>query len=55
MKIPENVRAYFQRQGKLGAKRRMEMLSPERRSEIAKKAAEARWARQAKSEGKETK
>jgi len=31
--------------GKIGGKRRLETLSPKRRSEIAKKAARARWNR----------
>lgn len=34
--------------GLIGGKRRAEKLSPERRSEIAKKAAEARWSKAAK-------
>ena len=48
MKLPENVKAYFQRQGKIGAAKRKAMLTPERRSEIARKAAQSRWANQAK-------
>jgi len=48
MKLPENVRAYFQRQGKIGAAKRKENLTPERRSEIARQAAIARWANQVK-------
>jgi len=44
MKLPENVRAYFQRQGKIGAAKRMEVITPEQRSEIARNAAKARWA-----------
>jgi hypothetical protein len=47
MKLPENVRAYFQRQGKIGAAKRQEVITPERRSEIARKAAQARWAKKA--------
>jgi len=47
MKLPENVKAYFQRQGKIGAAKRKELLSPERRSEIARTAAQVRWANQA--------
>jgi hypothetical protein len=43
MKLPENVKAYFQRQGRIGAAKRKELLSPERRSEIARMAAKARW------------
>jgi len=48
MKLPENVKAYFQRQGKIGAAKRKENLTPERRSEIARQAAIARWASQVK-------
>jgi hypothetical protein len=48
MKLPENVRAYFQRQGKIGAAKRKEVLTPERRSEIARQAAIARWSRPVK-------
>ena len=47
MKLPENVKAYFQRQGRIGAAKRKESLTPERRSEIARKAATTRWAKQA--------
>jgi len=47
MKLPENVRAYFQRQGKIGAAKRQEVITPERRSEIARKAAQTRWAKKA--------
>jgi hypothetical protein len=45
MKLPENVKAYFRRQGKIGAAKRKELLTPERRSEIARTAAQARWAK----------
>jgi hypothetical protein len=47
MKLPENVRAYFQQQGKIGAAKRQETLSPERRIEIARKAAQTRWKKKA--------
>ena len=47
MKLPENVKAFFQRQGKIGAARRKELLTPERRSEIARIAAETRWSNSA--------
>jgi hypothetical protein len=46
MKLPENVKAYFQRQGRIGAAKRKESLTPERRSEIARIAATTRWANQ---------
>jgi hypothetical protein len=52
MKLPENVKAYFQRQGKIGAAKRKELLSPERRSEIARTAAQARWAKLSSKTGK---
>ncbi len=45
MKLPENIKAYFQRQGRIGAAKRMEVVSPERRSEVARTAAIARWAK----------
>jgi len=48
MKLPENIRAYFRKQGKIGAAKRLEVISPERRSEIARKAAMVRWAQQPK-------
>ena len=48
MRLPENVKAYFQRQGRIGAAKRQEALTAERRTEIARKAANARWANQAK-------
>lgn len=43
MKLPEDVREYFRRQGKIGAKKRHATLTPERRREIARAAARARW------------
>jgi hypothetical protein len=43
VKLPEDIRAYFQRQGKIGAAKRKAVLTPERRSEIARMAAQARW------------
>jgi hypothetical protein len=39
----EFFRAHGSKGGKAGAKKRMEALTPARRSEIAKKAAAARW------------
>ena len=51
MELPENVRAYFQKQGEIGAARRKESLTPERRSEIARGAATARWANQPRKTG----
>ena len=47
--LPEDIRAYFARMGaeggRIGAERRMEKISPERRREIARNAIAARWAR----------
>jgi hypothetical protein len=44
MKLPKNVKAYFRRQGRIGGAKRTELLTPERRSEIARNAAVTRWA-----------
>ena len=47
--LPEDIRAYFAKMGakggRMGAKARMEKVSPERRREIARAAIAARWAR----------
>jgi hypothetical protein len=48
MKLPEDVKKFFRKQGKIGAKKRSANLSPERRQEIARDAANARWSNQAK-------
>ncbi len=45
MKLPENVREYFQKQGAVGGKTRAANLSPEERREIARKAVQTRWAK----------
>jgi transcriptional regulator with XRE-family HTH domain len=46
-KLPPDIKAYFVKMGaqggKIGGKSRAEKLTPERRSEIAKHAIEARW------------
>ena len=48
-KLPVDIQAYFakmgSRGGKLGGRIRAEKLSDERRSEIARKASEARWSK----------
>jgi len=47
--IPKEALEYFRKQGAKGGKKsaaaRMEQLTPEKRSAIAKKAAAARWAK----------
>ena len=43
MKLPDDVREFFRRQGKIGGKKRLETLTAEERREIARKAAQARW------------
>ena len=49
-KLPKEALEYFRRQGKRGGKlsgaARMEKLTPEQRTAVAKKAAAARWAKQ---------
>jgi len=48
MKLPDDVKKFFQRTGKAGGKARLANLTPERRRAIAKKAAAARWAKKQK-------
>jgi len=48
MKLPEHIREYFRKQGKIGAAKRQAILTPERRREIAQKAAQTRWAKSQK-------
>jgi hypothetical protein len=45
-KLPEAVLEYFREQGRAGGKKRAEQLTPEQRTEIARKAVQARWAKQ---------
>jgi hypothetical protein len=45
MKLPDEVREFFRRQGRIGGKKRLETISPERRREIARHAVETRWAK----------
>jgi hypothetical protein len=47
--LPEEVLEYFRKQGKVGGKTRAARLSAEQRSEIARKAINARWAKARKS------
>jgi hypothetical protein len=48
-KIPADAMEFFRKQGakggKLSARARMEKLTPEQRSEVARKAVTARWAK----------
>ena len=48
-KLPKAALEYFREQGRLGGqqsrKARLEKLTPEQRSEIARNAAKARWAK----------
>ena len=45
MKLPDDVRDYFVRQGRIGGQKRNENMSSERRSESAAIAARARWSK----------
>lgn len=45
MKLPDEIREFFRKQGAAGGKARAERLSPEERRESARKAVEARWAK----------
>jgi hypothetical protein len=56
-KLPQAALEFFRKKGQIGGRRRAANLSPEERSEQARKAVQARWAKQAKksSKGKSTK
>lgn len=43
VKLPKHIREFFRRHGKIGAAKRHAEMSPERRREVARKAALARW------------
>jgi len=45
MPSKQEIRAYFARFGKQGGKKRAQNMTPEQRSEAARKAVRARWAR----------
>lgn len=45
MKLPDDVREFFSKQGKIGAAKRHASLTPERRREIARQAIATRWAK----------
>ena len=55
--LPEAALEFFRRKGRIGGKRRAANLTAEERSEQARKAVQARWAKQAAkaSKKKETK
>jgi hypothetical protein len=46
MKLPDEIREFFRKQGRIGAAKRHASLTPKRRSEIARKAVETRWAKE---------
>lgn len=45
MALSKEAREYFAKEGRRGAKIRSKNMTPERRKEVARKAAEARWAK----------
>jgi len=46
-KLPEAALEFFRKKGRIGGKRRAANLTGEQRSEQARKAVQARWAKQA--------
>lgn len=46
-KLPEAALEFFRKQGRIGGRRRAANLTAEERSEQARKAVQARWAKQA--------
>ncbi|HWR35890.1 MAG TPA: hypothetical protein VN622_08495 [Clostridia bacterium] len=55
MKLPENIKEYFRKQGEIGAAKRHANLTAEERSQIARKAAQERWAKATTKKGSEKK
>jgi len=47
-KLPESALEFFRKQGRIGGKKRAANLTPEQRSEQARIAVNARWAKQVK-------
>jgi hypothetical protein len=45
MKLPDEIREFFRKQGKIGAAKRQASTTSEQRSASAKLAAETRWAK----------
>jgi hypothetical protein len=45
MKMPPEVLEFFRQTGRIGARKRNALMTPERRSQIARIAANARWAK----------
>jgi hypothetical protein len=56
-KLPEAALQFFRKKGQIGGRKRAANLSAQERSEQARKAVQARWAKQAKKtpKGKSTK
>jgi len=48
MKLPDEIREFFKKQGAVGGKTRAENLTAEQRSEAARKAVQSRWAKSKK-------
>jgi hypothetical protein len=46
MDLPDEIRAHFQRHGRVGGRRRAASMSPAERSAVARRAAMVRWIRQ---------
>lgn len=53
IKLPESALDFFRQQGKAGGLKRSEMLTAEERSDQARKAVQARWAKQKALKSKE--
>jgi hypothetical protein len=51
-KLPEAALEFFRKQGHIGGTRRAANLTPEQRSEQARKAVQARWAKQGANDSK---
>jgi hypothetical protein len=54
MELPDEIREFFREQGRIGGNKRNRTLSPERRSELARIAAKARWKKRSEPQPKKS-
>ncbi|MGZ6423676.1 MAG: hypothetical protein ACXWSR_22295 [Bdellovibrionota bacterium] len=49
MKLPDDIREFFRKQGTIGGKSRAKNMTADERSEASRTAVQARWAKEKKS------
>jgi hypothetical protein len=55
MKLPDEIRSFFQQQGRIGAAKRFAGMSPRERQELARRAAQSRWKKVKQAKAKKVK